>query len=710
MKPRNQAPAPGSNNRYLFFGVCAFLVAIVFIVFGRTLQFPFVNFDDDQYVYENDSVVRGLTLHGMATAFNARGEENWIPLTTLSHMVDCQLYGLKAGGHHLTNVLLHAVSAVLLFLVLYQMTRALWRSAFVAALFAIHPLGVESVAWVSERKDVLSGVFFMLTLWAYAGYVRNPKSWTHYGAALFFAALGLMSKPMLVTLPFVLLLLDYWPLNRFASPSAAGRLVVEKIPFLALSVVACLMTWLMQQTTGAANTLAMVPLSLRIENAFVSGARYLGKIFWQENLAVFYPLPGRWPMWLVLFSAALLLVLCVGAVAFRKKYPFVLTGWFWFAGMLVPVIGLVQVGSQAMADRYVYLPQIGLYVLVVWLVAELSADFPERPVMLVGLCTVVLGALTYRASLQTSYWSNSETLWRHAVACTPDDVWAQSISGYAIVHNNLGSALLQDRQLDEAIVQFQAALNVDPNDAAACYNLGNALLQQGQTENAIAQYRQTLKLNPGNATARYNLGNALLQDGHLDEAIVQFQAAQKQGIADAGAFFNLGNSLLQAGRVYDAIAQYREALKIDSGNAAAHSNLGSALLRDGRVDEAVGELQEALKIEPDNATFQYNLARVIWGFATSPDPSMRNGSKALELAQQANRLTGGKSPVILRVLAAANAENGNFPGAVATGQQALSLAQQGQNSALSNALRQDMASYQAGAPVRNSPTNTAGWQ
>jgi Flp pilus assembly protein TadD len=710
MKPRNQAPVAGSNNRPLILRICIFLVAIVFLVFGQTLQFPFVNFDDDQYVYENATVIHGLTLHGVASAFDASGAENWIPLTTLSHMLDCQLYGLRAGYHHLTNVLLHTASAVLLFLVLNRMTRALWRSAFVAALFAIHPMGVESVAWIAERKDVLSGVFFMLTLWAYAGYARNPKSWMHYGAALIFAALGLMSKSMLVTLPFVLLLLDYWPLKRFAVPSAAGRLVVEKIPFLALSSVVCVMTWMMQQTAGATNTLAMVPLSLRIENAFVSGAHYLGKIFWPEKLAVFYPLPGHWPVGLVIFSVALVAALCAGAVALRTQYPFVLTGWFWFAGMLVPVIGLVQVGSQAMADRYVYLPQIGLAVLVTWLVAELSVSFRHRFVTLAGLSAVVLAALVGRAYEQASYWANSITLWRHALASTPGDVWTQDVLGCAIVHNNLGSAWLQDGRTDEAIVQFQAVRSVDPEDAAACYNLGNAFLKQGRTDDAIAQFRQALKLNPNSAIACYNLGNALLQEGQVDEAMAQFQDAQKLGLADAGAFFDLGTALLQAGRVDEAITQYRETLKIDPGHAPARSNLGSALLREGRVDEAIAGFQEALKLQPDSTPFQKNLARVIWAFATSPNPAMRNGPKAVELAQQANKLAGGKSPVILRVLAAADAENGNFPGAIETGQQALGLAQQEQNSALSDALRQDMALYQAHSPVRSNPTDMAGWQ
>lgn len=711
MRFKDRASAPDSNRRLLIFGVGLFLFVIVFLVYGRALRFPFVNFDDDRYVYENSVVTRGLTSDGVASAFSTHGTDNWIPLTTLSHLLDCQLYGLKAGGHHLTNILLHAASALLLFLALLRMTCALWRCALVAALFAIHPLGVESVAWISERKDVLSGFFFMLTLLAYAGYAHNPKSWAQYIASLFFAALGLMSKPMLVTLPFVLLLLDYWPLNRFASPaSISKRLILEKIPFLMLSATACLMTYSLQQSAGAVNALATIPLPLRIENALVSYARYIAKLLWPENLSVLYPLPGHWPMTLVIFSTMLLLVLFVGVFVFRKKYPFVFTGWCWLVGMLVPAVGLIQVGSQAMADRYVYLPQIGFYIAVVWLVAELTIRLSQRLVVLTGLCLLVFLGLMYRTSVQVSYWADSENLWRHALASSSDEEWAQSGLCYAMAHNNLGSALLQKGEVDGAIAQFKDALAVDPNDAAACYNLGNALLQNGKADEAIAQFKAAVKLDPKNAMAHYNLGNALLQVGQMEAASSQLQQALKLGLADGNTFFNLGNGFLQAGRVDEAISWYQQALAMDSNNAAVHGNLANALLREGRVDEAIAQYEAALKIQPDNAMFQNNLARIGWALATSPNAAVRNGAKARELAQRANNLTGDSNPVILRVLAAANAETGDFPGAIEAGQQALALAEKAQNPGLVGALQQEVALYQAKSPLRSNPTDMTGWQ
>lgn len=711
MRSKDRAPAPDSNRRLLIFGVSLFLFTIVFLVYGPALRFPFVNFDDDRYVYENTVVTHGLTSSGVASAFSTRGTDNWIPLTTLSHLLDCQLYGLKAGGHHLTNILLHAASAVLLFLALLRMTCALWRCALVAALFAIHPLGVESVAWISERKDVLSGFFFMLTLLAYAGYAHNPKSWAQYVASLFFAALGLMSKPMLVTLPFVLLLLDYWPLNRFElSASISKRLILEKIPFLVLSGAACLMTYSLQQSAGAVNALATIPMPLRIENALVSYARYTAKLLWPENLSVLYPLPGHWPMALVIFSTVLLLVLFIGVFVFRKKYPFVFTGWCWLVGMLVPVVGLIQVGSQAMADRYVYLPQIGFSIGIVWLVAELSIRLPQRLVVLTSLSLLVLLSLIYRASVQVSYWADSEKLWRHALASSSDEEWMQSNLCYAMAHNNLGSALLQKGEMDGAIVQFKDALTVDPDDAAAYYNLGNALLQNGKADEAIAQFQAVVKLDPKNAMAHYNQGNALLQAGQMEAASSQLQQALKLGLADANTFFNLGNGFLQAGRVDEAISWYQHALAIDSGNTAAHGNLANALLREGRVDEAITEYEVALKIQPDNAMFQNNLARIGWALATSPNAAMRSGSKARELAQRANELTGGTNPIILRVLAAANAEAGDFSQAVETGQQALALAEKAQNPSLVGALQREVALYQAKSPVRSDPTDMTGWQ
>jgi tetratricopeptide (TPR) repeat protein len=790
---------PNPNNPWLVAGICFFLAVIVWIVFGQTRRYEFVNYDDNQFVYGSPVVTHGLTSSGIISAFRAPGMDNWIPLATLSHMLDYQFYGLKAGGHHLTNVLLHATTVILLFLVLRQMTSALWRSAFVAAVFAIHPLGVESVAWVTERKDILSGFFFVLTLWAYTGFVRSQKKSFWYLGTLFFAVLGLMSKPMLVTLPFVLLLLDYWPLRRFEGASAQPtrttiqRLIVEKIPFFLLSGAACVVTLILQHAAGAVKTLTTVSVPMRIENAFVSYALYLGKIFWPVHLAVLYPRADHWPASLVFFSALLLAVLCLVAVALRKKFPFMLTGWFWFAGMLVPVIGLVQVGEQAMADRYAYLPQIGLYLLLAWLVSEVSGRLPHRVIILSGLTTIILIGLIWRAREQTSYWRNSETLWTHTLACTSNNLIAhynygnyllqrgqandaisqyqdaltidshnavarnnlgtallqkgqtnQAIAqyqqtirddpGYILAHINLGNTLLPRGQVQEAITQYQEALKIEPGNSAALHNLGNALLQNGQVNEAISQYREEITNDPDYAPAYYNLGNALQQKGQLDEAISQYQQSLKLDPRYAQAHINLGIALVQKGRLDEGISEYELALKIDSNNAAAHNNLGNALLQKGRLDEVITQYQEALKIEPRDAAARNNLAAVFlqkgeidkaavqyeealeihpedrslqnglahaaWILATSSDPAIRNGQVAAEVAQRANQLTKGNNPVILRVLAAAYAENGHFPEAIETGQRGLALAREQQIAPLITVLQQDIEHYQAGSPVR----------
>jgi Tfp pilus assembly protein PilF len=745
---------------WLVFGICIFLAAIVWIAYGQTRHYEFVNYDDNQFVFGNATVIHGMTLKGVASAFRAHGMDNWIPLATLSHMLDWQLYGSKAGGHHLTNVGLHTATAILLFLVLRWMTATLWRSALVAALFAIHPLGVESVAWVTERKDILSGLFFMLTLWAYTGYVRRPKPFAWYAATLLFAALGLMSKPMLVTLPFVLLLLDYWPLQRF-NPSAVRPLLVEKIPFFLLSATTCIVTVAMQQKTGAVKTLATVPLSIRIENVFVSYARYPGKIFWPDNLAVLYPRHGQWPVLFVVLSASLFLTICTAAIAFRKKFPFAFTGWFWFAGMLVPVIGLVQVGEQAMADRYVYLPQIGLYLLVAWLMAGLTRQLPHRPLIPGSLSATILAFLIFRAHAQASCWQNSETLWTHTLACTSGNLIAhynygnallqkgdvndaineykealkvdshnavarnnlgtallqkgqadeaigqykqaiQDDPGYILAHINLGNQLLSEGQVDEAIAQYREALKIDPHDPAALHNLGNTLLQKGEVDEAIFQYREEIKINPDYALAYYNLGNALAQKGQVDEAISQYQEALKLDPGYALAHANFGNVLYQKGKMDEAIDQYHQALKIDPGDAAVHNNLAAALLQNGRVNEAGVQFEAALKIHPQNVDYQNALAHAVWMLATSMD--IQNGSNTMALALGANQLTSDANPVILRVLAAAYAQSGHFSEAIEVAQRGLALARQQKITPLITALQHDIALYQAGSPVlKNNP-------
>jgi protein O-mannosyl-transferase len=416
-----------TNNAAMVPAICVSLLLAVALVFGQTVGHEFINYDDQQYVYENPQVEGGLTLRGIAWAFTTSHASNWHPLTWLSHMVDCQLYGLHAGGHHLTNILLHAAAAILLFLVLWRMTGDLWPSAFVAAVFAVHPLRAESVAWVAERKDVLSGLFFLLILWAYVSYARHPFSPIRYLTVVVLFALGLMAKPMLVTLPFLLLLLDYWPLGRIGLPAAGGgsfpfprRVVVEKIPLLALAIASCMATFLVQ--VKAVVALDAIPISSRIANALVSYVAYMGNFFYPMGLAVFYPLPASGlPIWKVVGSTLALTGVSVAAQAWRRRFPYLFVGWFWYLGMFVPVIGLVQVGSHSMADRYTYLPQIGLCLAVTWGVTQIAVSRHYRR-WVCGVASVlavlVLMGIAWR---QTSYWRDSETLFTHALACTANN-------------------------------------------------------------------------------------------------------------------------------------------------------------------------------------------------------------------------------------------------------------------------------------------------
>jgi len=609
---------------WLTIGVCIALASLTWAVFGQTLRHDFVNYDDPRYVYQNTRITSGLNIAGIAWAFTHIHSENWHPVTTITHMLDCQLYGLKAGGHHFTNVLLHTVAVVLLFLLLLQMTGALWRSAFVAALFAIHPLHVESVAWVAERKDVLSGVFFMLTLLAHVHYARAP-SLRRYLIVAFVFALGLMSKPMLVTLPFVLLLLDYWPLRRMADQrSHPGhqlvRLLVEKIPFIALSAVSSVVTFVAQR--GALGWTEQLPMLPRVNNALVSYVIYVRQMFWPANLAVFYPHPeNRLLPWEISLALAVLIGVTMAAVILRKKAPYFIMGWFWYLGMLIPVIGLVQVGWQGHADRYTYLPQIGLYLAGTWAFADLTASWRRRRVLLIAAAPLVVAALSCSASIQTSYWRNSETLFTHALAVTKHN---------DVAENNLGIIFLQNGQLDDAISRLQAAIDLRPENGPAHNNLAKALLQKGRVAEAMVHYRKFLEIEPENVEARNILGTALIQQGRIREAIEQWQ--------------------------------------------------------------------DALAIEPENGNAASNLA---WVFATCPDDSIRDGRRAVELAEKALRISGGKIPMIFRVLAAAYAEDGRFSQAIESAQRGADLATSQSNSGLAAELQSNIALYKAGTPLRD---------
>ena len=624
------ASATGQALRWPAPGLCLVLAAMTFAVFGQTLTDDFVNFDDNNYVYDNPVVSQGLTFKGIVWAFSQAHFTNWHPLTWLSHMLDCQLYGLNPAGHHLTNVLLHTATVILLFLVLREMTGALWRSAFVAALFAIHPLRAESVAWVSERKDLLSGLFFMLTIGAYVRYVRRPWSAARYGLVMLLLALGLLCKPTLVTLPLVLLLLDYWPLQRVESRKLSG-LVLEKLPLLALSAASCVATLLAQNKAIQSGPSFSLPF--RLGNALVACAVYLRQMVWPAGLAVFYPYHHNGlPPWAVALAGTLVAVLSVAALLQWRKQPWLLVGWLWYLAMLLPVAGIIQVGLQAHADRYTYLPQIGICLAVTWL----AAQWRMSRAAFGGLMSGVLAVLMVCAWKQTAFWKNGETLWTHALACTTDNEVACSNLGavllqkgrtdeairlerqalqinpnYEMPQFNLGNALLQKGKVDEAIYHFMYALHINPDYAEAHAGLGRALLCKGNLEAAADHLQKALQINPFDAQAHYNLGAVLVKMGRVDDAIAHYQHALQIDPDYPQAHYNLGNILLDKGRVDDAIAHYQHALQTDPDYAQAHVNLGNALLQKGRIDEAIPHYQQALRIDPRCAPALVNLGGIL---------------------------------------------------------------------------------------------------
>ena len=655
----------GSGDQWMVWGICVFLAAITFAVFGQTLRHEFVNYDDNRYVYENSTITNGLTHAGIVQAFAHGSLANWDPLTTISHMLDCQLHGLQPGGHHLTNVLLHAASVILLFLALRKMTGALWRSAFVAAVFAVHPLHVESVAWVSERKDTLSGFFFMLTLLAYAYYAKGPPKVWRYLLVMIFFACGLMSKSMLVTLPFVLLLLDYWPLGRFDDLPAKekraavlrSRAVLEKLPLLALMIGSCVMAVVMQGR--AIKSFEEYPFGLRLANAVVSVVVYIRQMFFPAGLAVFYPYPSHGLPGMEVGAAALVLAaITLAAWHWRRTQPWLLTGWLWYLGMLVPVMGLLQIGAQAHADRYTYLPQIGLYMALTWLAGGVGTSWPHRRLVLGGVACAVIGALGVAAFIQATYWQDSASLWKHTLACTTDNF---------VAHNNLGSFEYQHRQTAEAAANFRQAVTIRPDFVDARCNLGSALLQQGRVDDAIAEFQAAVELQPGDPNYSADLGTALLQKGRLDGAVAAFE-----------------NSL---------------AIRPDSYDV--QNNLGVALFHEGRLDESAAHILKALELRPGSRQVQNTLAGIAWVLAASPDASVRNGPKAVQLAEEVDKLSGGGDPVLVSVLAGAYAEAGRFPEAVATAQRSLNLATAKSNARLAAAVQDQLNYYESGRPFRD---------
>ena len=636
-----------SSRSWLTGGVCLLLAALVWAIFGQTLHYDFVNYDDPTYVYKNVAVTQGLSWHGIVWLFTHSNLHTWFPLTDLSHQLAWQLFGANAGGHHLINVLLHVATTLLLFLALRELTGTLWRAAFVAAVFGVHPLRVESVAWVVERKDVLSGMFFILTLLAWARHVKkisllesrepNPdrilsalafRRWTPgYILALVFCALGLMSKSMLVTLPLVLLLLDYWPLGRISNCkfkiANCKHLLVEKIPFFLLSATICVVTVLTQDKVVLVAKNLTVPW--RIGNAVQTYADYLGHMVWPVGLAVAYSHNQTYPfLWKLGWSVLILAAITIAAIAGRRRQPYLLTGWLWYLVMLLPVVDIVQVALNARADRYTYLPQIGLVIMLAWGVTEFSMRWRHRQIILSAAGVVVIAALSIGAYVQTTYWQNSLTLWTRSLACTEENSFA---------HNTIGSALAAQGKWDTAIQHFQQALHISPDVASAECNLGVALVNTGRRADAMPHFRRAVQLDPEYADAHYNLGDALASAGQPAEAIRQFELALQYQPDYSAADYDLGLVLAREGKWDEARGHYERALRCQLDAADVRYISGVALATQKQWAEA-GQLYEAaLALKPDFAEAHYRLG-IALDAEGKPAAAIAHLQQALALASR----------------------------------------------------------------------------
>lgn len=633
-----------------FLVICVILGLTTLSVFWQVRHFDFINFDDHTYVTKNAPVLAGLNRNSVIWAFTTIHSSNWHPLTWLSHMLDCQSFGPGPGWHHLTNVFFHIANTLLLFTVLKKMTGTFWQSAFVAAAFALHPLHVESVAWISERKDVLSTFFWILTMLCYVRYVEHPGM-LRYLLALFVFVLGLMAKPMLVTLPCVLLLLDYWPLEHFGKKSF-HHLIFEKIPFFILSAASSTATFLIQKETGATNTLSEIPLWDHISNVVVSYGIYIWKMLWPTHLAIFYPYPqGKLPYTQIIIAAMLLLTITIFVIYFSSRYKYLVTGWLWFIGTLIPVIGLVKVGMQDYADRYTYVPLIGLFIAIAFGVYDVFSRWEYGKAVLAALSATILIIWMVCTSIQLGYWKNNVTLFQHTLKVTKNNYLA---------HNVLAYSFYIQGNFDKSIAQNYEALKIKPDYAVIHNGLGLAMFKKGEINQAAAFFRQAIQLRPDFADAHFNLGLVLSQQG----------------------------------RHKDAAEELTTAIALNPQSDEIRAQLAHCLLATGKVREAVLQLKAAAQFSNDWTTFN-NLA---WHLAIYEEAEFYDPIEAVRFAQTACQLAKNQNPVALDTLAITYAAIGKFDEAINAAQKALKLAQAANNKQMADSIQQHLTLFRNHQP------------
>lgn len=721
--------------------IYAGLVIATIIAYEPLRHNDFVSFDDEAYVTKNAHVRGGITANAILWAFTNPHANTWHPLTSISHMLDCQIFALNPVGHHFTNLLLHTVNVLLLFWILKKASGSVWQSAFVAALFAVHPLNVESVAWVAERKNVLSGLFWMVTIAAYISYAKHPSigGWL---VVLLSYALAILTKPMVVTLPFVLLLLDYWPLNRFqydgkndgqhllkhnlsASPTfqkaSVGRLILEKTPLLLLAAVLSVITFLCQKNTQAMEILKKLPFQQRLANAFLSYIGYISKIAYPTRLAVLYPHPELGlSNWRPIGAILILISASVGLLYLLRRQRYLTVGWLWYLGTLVPVIGLVQVGPQGMADRYTYLSTIGIFIAVSWGVAELVSKWCHRRIALGIAGALALIALSLCTRTQLRHWRNSIVLYEHAIAVTSNNF---------IIHYNLGTELVKQERLDEAIQHFHRAIQLYPSFSEANYSLGLAQFKKRNFDLAAQEFKNTIELYPDYTEAIYGLGLVFEEQGRLNEAVKQWEEVLQKKPDFADAHYKIAVVMTQQGNFDAAIEHFKEAIQIEPGHANVHNNFGVALYKGGRLDEAIEAFKRAVSLEPTYAEAHSNLAEALyrrgrvaeaidcwtealqfepnspgvlrnlaWVKATQRNPAVRDMNGAVELAKRACEITRYNRPIILDTLAAAYAASGKFAEAVQTAEKAVKLAEDAKLEKLAGDIRSRLELYKMNEP------------